>query len=366
MPGVESDARGLGAEDETATREGPIRTRGARARGVRPIGSARLTGPFWWQARGPVDVEARKHSTKIDALRAFASDPINARTLEEFSIYPDPSARARMYRTCSGEFDAVNERYDLKGPKKVCSIDDALWNLLPRRRDGFYVEDVDLDTLNTIAETAQTSGRFRMPEPIAAQLAESQVEGEAIEGAAAARAAKRSPIAYEPAPDYEAAAKAKGWPLTDAECEDESGRLVSCHDPDAKGPPVRVVYRTKKGTVYLEPKGPAVEAALEDRARRIALREMAEEAGGSFAFGLEGRAQGGKVDAGRAYLVGEEGPELFVPSEDGEIEPTFTTGAKVAFGIGALGLAALGLFVWSKTQKRPRPFQPLRRPPQLL
>jgi phage-related minor tail protein len=33
------------------------------------------------------------------------------------------------------------------------------------------------------------------------------------------------------------------------------------------------------------------------------------------------RASGGPVDAGSAYLVGEKGPELFVPSQDGTVVP---------------------------------------------
>jgi len=38
-------------------------------------------------------------------------------------------------------------------------------------------------------------------------------------------------------------------------------------------------------------------------------------------FGLPGRATGGLVSAGRGYLVGERGPELFVPASAGRIEP---------------------------------------------
>ena len=38
-------------------------------------------------------------------------------------------------------------------------------------------------------------------------------------------------------------------------------------------------------------------------------------------FGLPGRATGGPVSAGRAYMVGERGPEMFVPSGAGRIEP---------------------------------------------
>jgi phage-related minor tail protein len=38
-------------------------------------------------------------------------------------------------------------------------------------------------------------------------------------------------------------------------------------------------------------------------------------------LGLPGRATGGPVTAGRPYLVGERGPELFVPSGYGRVEP---------------------------------------------
>lgn len=38
-------------------------------------------------------------------------------------------------------------------------------------------------------------------------------------------------------------------------------------------------------------------------------------------LGLPGRATGGPVVAGRPYLVGERGPELFVPSGFGRVEP---------------------------------------------
>lgn len=41
----------------------------------------------------------------------------------------------------------------------------------------------------------------------------------------------------------------------------------------------------------------------------------------SGALGLPGRATGGPVSGGRAYLVGERGPELFVPSGAGRVEP---------------------------------------------
>src|SRR5215210_7437797 len=37
-------------------------------------------------------------------------------------------------------------------------------------------------------------------------------------------------------------------------------------------------------------------------------------------FGAPGRATGGPVSAGRPYVVGERGPELFVPSSSGRID----------------------------------------------
>ncbi|WP_066530129.1 tail tape measure protein [Erythrobacter sp. CCH5-A1] len=40
----------------------------------------------------------------------------------------------------------------------------------------------------------------------------------------------------------------------------------------------------------------------------------------SAAFGLPGRATGGPVSPGRAFLVGERGPEVFVPTAAGRIE----------------------------------------------
>jgi len=42
----------------------------------------------------------------------------------------------------------------------------------------------------------------------------------------------------------------------------------------------------------------------------------------SALFGLPGRAAGGPVSPGRGYIVGERGPELFVPTSAGKIEPS--------------------------------------------
>lgn len=46
------------------------------------------------------------------------------------------------------------------------------------------------------------------------------------------------------------------------------------------------------------------------------------------ALGLPGRATGGPVSSQRGYLVGEHGPELFVPPSDGRILPLQGDGAR--------------------------------------
>ncbi|HVM38089.1 MAG TPA: tail tape measure protein [Sphingomicrobium sp.] len=45
-------------------------------------------------------------------------------------------------------------------------------------------------------------------------------------------------------------------------------------------------------------------------------------------LGLPGRATGGPVSGGRGYVVGERGPELFLPSSGGRIEPIARGGAR--------------------------------------
>lgn len=50
-------------------------------------------------------------------------------------------------------------------------------------------------------------------------------------------------------------------------------------------------------------------------------------------LGLPGRATGGPVDQGRPYLVGERGPEVFVPSGGGRIEPLSRGGRDVRVSI---------------------------------
>lgn len=45
-------------------------------------------------------------------------------------------------------------------------------------------------------------------------------------------------------------------------------------------------------------------------------------------FGLPGRATGGPVAPGRPYLVGERGPEMFVPTSAGHVDPGHGSAAR--------------------------------------
>lgn len=71
------------------------------------------------------------------------------------------------------------------------------------------------------------------------------------------------------------------------------------------------------------------------------------------AFGLPGRATGGPVSPGRAYLVGERGPEVFVPTASGSI--TAMTGSaprnvRVAIAINAPAGSAPDMLARSSRQ----------------
>lgn len=80
---------------------------------------------------------------------------------------------------------------------------------------------------------------------------------------------------------------------------------------------------------------------LEELAK-IALQRIFTQGGGKLGF-FGGRAAGGPVHAGGAYLVGERGPEMFVPRQSGEIVASGGVGAvNVHFHLGA-GADASGI-----------------------
>ncbi|MGQ3101680.1 MAG: tail tape measure protein [Sphingopyxis solisilvae] len=54
-------------------------------------------------------------------------------------------------------------------------------------------------------------------------------------------------------------------------------------------------------------------------------------------FGAPGRATGGPVSAGRAYRVGERGPELFVPTSSGRVEAAGGAVRNIAITVNVRG-----------------------------
>jgi phage-related minor tail protein len=57
------------------------------------------------------------------------------------------------------------------------------------------------------------------------------------------------------------------------------------------------------------------------------------------AFGAPGRAAGGPVAGGRAYMVGERGPELFVPTSAGRVEAGGAGARHVSITVNMQGAA---------------------------
>lgn len=54
---------------------------------------------------------------------------------------------------------------------------------------------------------------------------------------------------------------------------------------------------------------------------KIAAMKLLEAVLGNFGFKLPGKATGGPVESGNAYVVGEKGPEMFIPRSSGTIIP---------------------------------------------
>lgn len=72
---------------------------------------------------------------------------------------------------------------------------------------------------------------------------------------------------------------------------------------------------------------------LEELAK-LALDRLLGKGGGGLPF-FGARAAGGPVNPGGAYLVGERGPEWFVPRQAGAIASQATGGVAVHFHLGA-------------------------------
>ena len=111
----------------------------------------------------------------------------------------------------------------------------------------------------------------------------------------------------------------------------------------------------RKGSVGFDDLQRVAARALDQiaaQALRLGLDEVfgGGGSGGGFAgligtaagalFGLPGRATGGLVGPDRPYLVGERGPEVFVPTSAGHIEPNHALGGQPREVRVAINIAA--------------------------
>ena len=125
----------------------------------------------------------------------------------------------------------------------------------------------------------------------------------------------------------------------------------------------------RKGKLGLEDIKALVRGILADMARAL-FREVTGRGGGGGGggasglvgligqglqlFGLSGRASGGPVSEGRPYLVGERGPEVFVPEQAGRITPAWQGGAapvvNISINVAAPPNASLQMMQMSARQ----------------
>lgn len=99
-------------------------------------------------------------------------------------------------------------------------------------------------------------------------------------------------------------------------------------DASARGITGALARAARSGKLEFEDLARAAARALGEIAGS-ALKLGSGDGGGSAVvqggltalLGLPGRATGGPVAPGQAYMVGERGPELFVPTSSGRVEP---------------------------------------------
>ena len=89
---------------------------------------------------------------KGDAVRRFADR--NRDVIDAFGGLLKPGSR--------GEFDAINERYSLRGKRRVVNIQQAIARVLPTKAP-YCLDKIDLETLNETAP-ARHAGEFVLPQ----------------------------------------------------------------------------------------------------------------------------------------------------------------------------------------------------------
>lgn len=104
--------------------------------------------PDWW--RGPVRKGNVCYATKGEALRAFYH--ANHNQIDNWGGLQQRGSR--------GEFDAINEKYGLRGKKRATNMAEAFWHAMPTGKP-FCVDRIDLDALNDTAPGRQEP--FELP-----------------------------------------------------------------------------------------------------------------------------------------------------------------------------------------------------------
>lgn len=97
---------------------------------------------------------------KSDAVRKFADR--NRDVIDAFG--------GLFNKGSKGEFDSVNERYGLKGKRRVVNIQQAIARVLPAKAP-YCLDQIDLETLNETAP-ARHAGDFRLPQEAEEQIAQ--------------------------------------------------------------------------------------------------------------------------------------------------------------------------------------------------
>lgn len=96
---------------------------------------------------------------KGDAVRKFADR--NRDVIDAFG--------GLFNRGSKGEFDAINERYGLRGKRRVVNLQQAIARALPTK-GPYCLDKLDLNTLNETAP-ARHAGEFRLPQEAEEQIA---------------------------------------------------------------------------------------------------------------------------------------------------------------------------------------------------
>lgn len=108
----------------------------------------------WYEDPRPVDEQAVCYPTRSQALRAFVD--ANQDVIDR--------AGGMMQVATDGSWDAVNERYGLRGRRKVKNVRGALETVMPPGKP-YCLDQLDIETLNE-TRPAQEAGGFRLPDVV--------------------------------------------------------------------------------------------------------------------------------------------------------------------------------------------------------